>query len=714
MVRIPHTVVYGTVLVCTAAGCANFAETNAIDAFTTAIEKNDLSQLKASASETFDEKALRRKDSIDALKIVYQHPNEKVTVLKVKSVSANEKKVEVTTEKTHRKMEFKLVRDPKSGKWVVDDVVFKQKNKDVTAVKSVTEQMDLLLVVQDFLVAWHKGKREEVQAVTTASFGKLLGELPTTHLERLTKKVAGERIKAEEFRPEATIDGQDAIVKLQRARGILILSMRLTNKGWKVADVQVESRKDKDQLASAKRTATVIRTVVDFLKSYQGSDKAQLKKLSAPTFYDNCLVLADPRLVPLPTPEVLGEKDTVTTQELTAEYLLRRGDDTVKISLKVPYSEGDNPKPIVDPENPKFLIDEVTIFDSKSEKRLAALFTAQAKMQLFVQAMLKGNLSLVRANSSKDFDLKVWRRLGNLPLAEVLPPEIEMSPAVNTDPTDFRGPVIRIPVRQGSRELTYVMRDWNGDVNVDDVLMPVLDRPQSLKDTLQATLPIRLLTLALRDASTAAEGHEPQLEMLKTISSRDFNRLVWTQITQVPEAAYAVLPHLDMPLSSITDVATGEIVMLGDERFGAKVELVREGDYLMIDRVWLLAGQADPAELKHSLKLQLAKRGPRGFAVDPLSAHPISTDPTRTALAPANEPEPMPEMPETPMSTTPASLSPASPLPAGASTTNFPPVNTSPASASSGSAAPTAPSSLLPTISVAPKRASLPEPVDVR
>ncbi len=315
MVRIPHTVLYGTVLVCAAGGCVNFAETGALDHFTAAIEKNDLNQLKASASETFDEKALRRKDSIDALKIVYQHPEEKLTIVKVTNVSDKEKKVEVTTEKTHRKMQFKLVRDEKSGKWVVDDIVFKQKNKDVTAVKSVTEQMDLLLVVQDFLVAWHKGKREEVQAVTTASFGKLLGELPTTHLERLTKKVAGERIKSDEFRPEATIDGQDAIVKLQRARGILILSMKLTNKGWKVADVQVESRKDKDQLASAKRTATVIRTVVDFLKAYKANDKPALQKLVAEKFYDKCLMLADPRLVPLPTPDVLGEKDTVTTQE---------------------------------------------------------------------------------------------------------------------------------------------------------------------------------------------------------------------------------------------------------------------------------------------------------------------------------------------------------------------------------------------------------------
>ena len=66
MVRISPTVFYGTVLVCAAGGCANLTETNAIAHFTAAIEKNDLTQLKASASEEFDEKALRRKDSIDA------------------------------------------------------------------------------------------------------------------------------------------------------------------------------------------------------------------------------------------------------------------------------------------------------------------------------------------------------------------------------------------------------------------------------------------------------------------------------------------------------------------------------------------------------------------------------------------------------------------------------------------------------------------------
>ena len=101
--------------------------------------------LKASASDSFDNKALRRdKDSLEALKNLPLHPEEKITIVKVEDVSNTKKKVVVTTEKTHRKMQYNLVRDEKSSKWVVDDIIVRQNRKDVTAAKSVTEQMDLL------------------------------------------------------------------------------------------------------------------------------------------------------------------------------------------------------------------------------------------------------------------------------------------------------------------------------------------------------------------------------------------------------------------------------------------------------------------------------------------------------------------------------------------------------------------------------------------
>lgn len=622
MVRIPFTALTGTLLVWTAVGCAHFAEMEAIEHFTSALESSDLDKLKAVGSETFDEKALRRKDSVDALKILYQHPGEKVTIIKVNDVSPDEKKVDVTSKKTKRNMQYRLVRDGKSGRWLVDDIVMKQNKKDVAASKTITEQMDLLLAVQDFLVAWHGGKRDDVQKVTTRSFGQLLADLPPAHLERLTKKVAGERLRSDEFRPEATIDGNDAMVKLQRAKCVLLLTMKKTKGGWQVYDVAVQSHKDKQHLASARKTASAIRTVVNFLKAYKDDDKQAIEKVSAKKFYESCLSVADLKTIPLPTPDVLGDNDIVQTHEKGGEYALKRGSETVKIALTCLTPDSENTAT-------KFLVEDVTIFGAKQEMRLSALYTAQAKLRLFSNALIKGNLAYLKKNSTKDLNGKVWNLLGPISLAEIVPPEIEMTPPVVSNVT-FHGALIRIDVTQGSRELTYMMRDWSGDVTVDDILMPVLDRPNSMKTTMQAVLPVRLLAAALREASAAPEQQDAQLAVLRGVTSRDFNSKVWSQLNQIPEQAYSVLPHLDMVLTAITDTPEGQIVLFGDDRFGAKIELVREKDTLLINKISLLRtsqSQTEPTELKTLLRAQLARHGRHSLAFDPMSTNPIKTDP---------------------------------------------------------------------------------------
>jgi hypothetical protein len=637
MVRFTPRVFAGAVFVCTVVGCAHFVEMQAIDHFTTALQTDDLNKLKASASQTFDDKALRRdKDSLEALKNLPLHSDEKITIVKVEDVANDKKKVVVTTEKSHRKMQYNLIRDPKSSKWVVDDIILKQKSKDVTATKTVTEQMDLLLAVQDFLIAWHKGKPDEVHSVITPTFAALLKDLPPSQLDRITKKVAGEKLRPHEFRPEATIDGNDAIVKLQRAKGVLVLTMMHLKKGWRVSDVAIESRKDKDQMTSARRTATAIHTVVKFLKGYKDDDKKVLQSVTAPRLYDKCLKLADLKTVPLPAPEVLGEKDVVkthitksdNTEVCGGEYVIQQGKTTIKISLVSPSATMD------DTSTAPFTVDDVTFYDSKEERRLSAVFTAQAKLQLFMNALIKGNLLLVRENSTKDLKYKVWNRLGPVTMAELLPPEVELAQPVISG-ADYHGAVTHIYVRQGTRELTYVMRDYSGDVTVDDILMPVMDRPSSMKETMQAMLPIRLFAIALRNTEGAPQANERQLDVLRGVTSNDFNRVVWSQINQVPESALAVLPRLDMAISTIADTPAGQTVTLGDERYGAKIELVRERDTLLIDHVWMLGGgQTETAELKHTLKSNLVRRGsPRSFAADPMSAHPIATDPPRTAEA---------------------------------------------------------------------------------
>ena len=487
--------------------------------------------------------------------------------------------------------------------------------------------MDLLLAVQDFLIAWQKGKRENIESVSTPTFAKLLRELPNSHLERLAKKVAGEKLKPHEFRPEATIDGNDAIVKLQRTKGVLVLTMKQTKKGWKVGDAAIESRKDKDQLASARRTATAIRTVVKFLKAYQADDKQELKTIAAGRLYDKCLKVADLKTVPLPSPDSLGDKDVVKTHDKGGEYILQQGATTLKISLLSPSGTVD------ENSTAPYVVDDVTFYDAKEERRLSAVYTAQAKLQLFMSALIKGNLSLVRENSTKDLNYKVWSKLGSVTLPEILPPEIELvQPTISG--ADYHGAVTNLYVHQGSRELTYVMRDYSGDVTVDDILMPVMDRPSSMKQTMQAMLPIRLLVGAMRDAASAGQTDVKQLALLRAVTSNDFNRVVWSQMTQVPEPAFAVLSRLDMALASINDSPTGQVVVLGDERFGAKIELVHERDTLLVDRVWMLGPHEgeEAAELKRLLKTQLVRRtSPRRQTLDPMSAHPIVTDPPRSA-----------------------------------------------------------------------------------
>lgn len=638
MVRFTPWYFAGAAVVCAVVGCAHFVEMQAIDHFTTALQTDDLNKLKASASQSFNDKALRRdKDSLAALKNLPLHADEKVTIVKVEDIGNDKKKVVVSTEKTHRKMQYNLVRDEKSQKWVVDEIYLKQRSKDVTANKTVTEQMDLLLAVQDFLIAWHTGKPEQVKSVVAPSFFALLKDLPQSQLDRITKKVAGEKLRPKEFRPEATIDGNDAIVKLQRAKGVLVLNMSHLKQGWRVSDVSIDSRKDKDQMTSARRTARAIHTVVQFLKAYKEDDKRALEKVTANRLFDKCLKVADLKTVPLPAPESLGDKDVVKThltktndvEVCGGEYVITQGKSTIKISLISPSGVE------IDPATLNFTVDDVTFYDAKEERRLSAVYTAQAKMQLFMNALIKGNSLLVKQNSTKDLNYKVWNRLGPVTFAEIIPAEIEMAlPVISS--IDYHGAVTNINVRQGNRELTYVMRDYSGDVTVDDILMPVMDRPSSMKETMQAMLPIRLFAAALRETEGAQHPGDRQLDALRGVTSNDFNRVVWSQINQVPESAFGVLPRLEMQLASIADSSNGETVVLGDERYGAKIELVRERDLLVIDHVYMLGGgQTETAELKHTLKSTLVRRGsPRAFATDPMSANPIATDPPKTPGSP--------------------------------------------------------------------------------
>jgi hypothetical protein len=148
--------------------------------------------------------------------------------------------------------------------------------------------------------------------------------------------------------------------------------------------------------------------------------------------------------------------------------------------------------------------------------------------------------------------------------------------------------------------MTYVLRDRLGDVRIDDVLVGVPGRPFSLKETLETMLPVTRYIQGVRSG---------QLGKLQRNSSLDFNRLVWTQIDRVPPICELAIKHMQTPLTTLERGETNALIVLGDDRSGARVLLTKEHGQYVIDEVQLVAG-AQPNErvkLKENIRFQMAE-----------------------------------------------------------------------------------------------------------
>jgi len=235
-------------------------ETKAIQQFVTALESRNLNELRTSTSPNFQQKALRLTEALDDFQIL-NLPDGEVSVVKVEDVvvenggSPTHKRVTVEMGQRKRKLLYSLVRNPKTDDWVVDDVYVRQRRKGLTATKSVTEQMDLLLTVREFLAAWTDGAREDVLAVTAPELRELLNKLPPTYLARLTTRIVGSAKRAQQGRPEAQLDEDVAVVRLPRPSGSLMLSMKLLDGQWKIRDAAVEAPSEEDTVPSVRKLA---------------------------------------------------------------------------------------------------------------------------------------------------------------------------------------------------------------------------------------------------------------------------------------------------------------------------------------------------------------------------------------------------------------------------------------------------------------------------
>jgi len=241
------------------AGCSHLVESRVITAFAESLQKEDLGGLRAESSAEFENKALGRDDALESFKLVGV-PEGKPKVVKVED-DGDEKRVtvEVGEKSKKRKLLYRLKRDD-NKKWVVDDIFLNR--KELAENKSVSEQVNLLVCVRDFLEAWERGDRSGVLSSTTPEFRQSLSELPPKQLAGLTKRLTGEVAQQDKVNPDANIGEEGAEVRFPKLNGELVVLFRKVQEKWKADEVKVESTRDGDSTPSVREMAAAIAAAI--------------------------------------------------------------------------------------------------------------------------------------------------------------------------------------------------------------------------------------------------------------------------------------------------------------------------------------------------------------------------------------------------------------------------------------------------------------------
>jgi len=623
------------ILVIGGAGCAHFVETKTIEKFAMELENSDLEGLKSHSSPEFAGRALRTAHALDDLKIL-RIPDGKVSVAKVEEVNHSQRRVTVQVGEAKKEVFYELTRND-TGRWVVDDIFLKQKKQGVEAYKAVSEQMDLLLTVREFLDACVEGDRTDVLEGTTPRLKTALETLPPTYLARMTEMIIKGHDGSKSQKPQAQLSENTAVVKLPRKSGELLLTLELTNDHWLVDDVLIDAKAESDRLPSLFRECAAVEQCLNFLAAYDRNDRAAVKAVSDADYFEGSLSLGNFKEIRLPSPLLTDHDLKSSLNGLRADFTLKSDREVVQVTLHRRQEDDLEARP-------EYRVTNVSIFDiaTQQEMRLGALFTARAMGEFYLQSLAQRDVSQLRHSSTKDFTTRVWQRL-NEDTIQTAPLEPFDGPPATLGKMEFDGSLVRLSALAGDQPIELLLREEAGRFLVDDFRWEIPGRPTTAKATLELMIPVRNF------AQGIAAGRDPSqqslaLSALQESSSRDFNRMVWTQtdfvpVSGVPQGELSTEALLKSPLKSLTQTDGQVIVQLGDSRRGAVITMIKEQERYAIDEVLLIAGPQpqDRLTLKKELRMQLA----RGLAEPPAgiqlaSEKTLSREPLRSRVVTAD------------------------------------------------------------------------------
>jgi len=592
-------------------GCSHYFEARAIAAFTQSLESGDLEQLREITSRDFQENALRRDDANNALRQL-SLPKGNSKVLDVED-DGDRKKVMVEVGETKRRVMYVLERDPETRRWVIDDLEVRKKLKHGQTKKTVSEQMDLLLSIQDFLDSWEADARDVRLAAVTPEFRKILSELPPACMDKLITQAISDLDGKKSMRPQVEGHGDTAIVSIPRNVGDLLITMKFTDGAWKADDVHTQLKRSGEEIPSMRKMAMVMGITNKFIGAYQTADRAQLESLSTERLYHSCLKESDLSTVPLPTTRAAdgemevqihssvavapiedeGEKDLVQR----AIVILKSEPEVLNLTLVSKTRQSD--RELNGGGTAPFVVDEVSFHNMQNgqQRNLSAVFQSRDLALLFANALAANDLTVIRHVCTQDFNDRVWKHLAEERLQE-LPMEGIGQGTPEIGLTVFKGSLTEVSVEQGRQLYTFQMIEVGGQLQVDDILFPAIDRPNSLKVTLEAMMPIHFFALGLQSGN---------LSIVQQFSSSEFNRTVWNNCKDFPKISDDPSRQLNLKIGKLLVTPETAFVHLGTEERGAKVFMKRESGRLVIDDIVLANGKADQVvDLKSQLKVQIS------------------------------------------------------------------------------------------------------------
>lgn len=599
MLKNGFSLVSGLLLLVSVTGCASMVEMKTIEQFAQAMEKEDIRKLKHHTTMKFSKVAFRDKSSLDDLKVL-NIPTGEATIVEIKDVSENHKKVVVEVGKNKKKLLYELKKVTKTGEWVVDDIYINQKSKNLNVMKSVTEQMDLLVTIREFVDAWEDGNRDDILASTDGEFKETLEQLHPAFLAKLSQRIAGESSNTKRKRPDAQMDKDIAIIRISRRSGQMIITMKLNEGKWKATDVAVESREDGNHVKSAKKEAKMLLAVSNFLDAYNQDDKVALKKFSADKFYQGSLNFGDLKVAPLPESQMAAADYELKVEDKLANFITQKDGKMVNLSLlKIESDEMDIPD--------QYLVEEVTLFQDQGNQQvtLTSLFSSRAITLLFNEALTKRDIKILGFSSTPDLNRRVWEKV-NPNLVAQLPVDEIAQPGFEILDIDFNGSVTKVHARQGNLPLTYILRDHLGQLLVDDIELDLQGRPSSVKATLELQVQVQ---------NYAYDMHENNIRNLQRHSTRDFNELVWRQVDRVPQIGFSIPELLMSPLTTmeLNENQGYARIKLGNDQQGATVMIKRQHDEYVIDDIMIHSDKVASRYVSTKKELRLAMAADTGL-----------------------------------------------------------------------------------------------------